>query len=318
MTGSAAAGTPGVELPRREIPGSRVWIPVMGQGTWGMGEARARFAAEVEALRLGIEEGLTLIDTAEFYGAGGAERVVGEAVRDCRERVFLVTKLWPSHAGRSEALAALSSALKRLGTEYVDAVLLHWPTRSVPLEETLAAFREMRERGLARFTGVSNFDLRWLQAAGRALGSGERLVFDEIPYGLGDRRAERSVLPWVREHGLLALAYSPLAHGRFRRWQGWERLEALARRLGRTATQLALAWLVRQPAVVAIPKAVRPEHIRQNAEAARLPLDEATLAEIEAAFPAPGRELRPALPPYNLFFRLAWAATHRRAPGGPA
>ncbi|MBX5464594.1 MAG: aldo/keto reductase, partial [Clostridia bacterium] len=263
----------------------------------------------VEALRLGIELGMTLIDTAELYGAGGAERVVGEAVRDCRERVFLVTKIWPSHAGRREALAALAGSLRRLGTGYVDAVLLHWPTRSVPLGETLAAFREMRARGLARFTGISNFDLPWLRAAWQALPAGEHLAFHEVPYGLGDRRAERSLLPWAREHGQLLLAYSPLAHGRFRRWRGWERLESVARRLELEPVQLALAWLVRQPGVVGIPKAVRPEHVRQNAAAARLALNEEVAAELEAAFPGPTRDFHPPLPPYGPFYRLVLAGS---------
>ncbi|MDI3297867.1 MAG: aldo/keto reductase [Bacillota bacterium] len=318
MTEVSASERPAPSLPLREIPGSRVLVPVMGQGTWGMGESRAAFAREVEALRLGVELGMTLIDTAELYAAGGAERVVGEAVRDCRERVFLVTKIWPSNAGRREALAALAGSLGRLRTDYVDAVLLHWPTRSVPLAETLAAFREMQERGLARFTGVSNFNLPWLQAAWQALQPGQHLAFNEVPYGLGDRRAERSVLPWARERGQLLLAYSPLAHGRFRRWAGWDRLEGMARRLGVPPAQLALAWLVRQPAVVAIPKAVQPGHVRQNAEAARLPLEEATLAELEAAFPRPPRELRPQLPPYNLFFGLVLAATRLTAQGARA
>jgi diketogulonate reductase-like aldo/keto reductase len=292
--------------------------PRIGQGTWGMGESRADRTREVEALRLGIALGLTLIDTAEFYAAGRAEAVVGDAVHDCRTSVVLVTKLWPSHAGRRDVWPAVRASLRRLRTDYLDMVLLHWPTRSVPLAETLAAFAELRAAGVVQAFGVSNFDLAWLERAAAALPPGERLACNQVRYSLRDRRAERAVLPYARRHGQVVMAYSPLGHGRLAAWPGFPQLARIAARRGVSPHQVALAWVADQPGVVAIPKAVQPAHVRDNAAAASLVLTPAERDAVAAAFPLPlplaggGLLAHPAA-----LRRLLPPGAGRRPPAGP-
>jgi diketogulonate reductase-like aldo/keto reductase len=293
---------------RVALPDSDRLLPVIGQGTWGMGVDRRRRAREVEALRLGISLGMTLIDTAEFYAAGGAEEVVGEAVRDCREQVFLVTKVWPSHADYRSVLASVRGSLRRLRTDRVDAVLLHWPTRSVPLGETLRAFAALQAAGAIGCYGLSNFGPSWLRAAEAAAPEGTRPVLNQVPYSLRDRRVEREILPYARAHGQVLMAYSPLGHrARLEAWPGYPVLAAVARARGVSPQQVALAFLVSRPAVVAIPRAVRPDHVRANAAAGDLELTPEELARLDAAFPVPRTgELR-LLPPYTPFFALVLA-----------
>jgi diketogulonate reductase-like aldo/keto reductase len=274
---------------RIAIPGSQARLPVIGQGTWRMGESRRERAREVEALRLGISLGMTLIDTAEMYGWGGAESVVGEAIRDCRDQVFVVTKVWPSHAGRRDAVASVRASLRRLGTDCVDAVLLHWPTRSVPLSETLRAFAELRAAGAVRHLGVSNMDGDWLAEAEAALPAGERLALHQVPYSLAERAAERDALPHARANGQVVMAYSPLGKGRLTSWPAYPALREVAARRGVSPAQAALAWVVSRGGVVAIPKAVDPEHVRENAAAGSLELTPDEARALEAALgPAPG------------------------------
>jgi diketogulonate reductase-like aldo/keto reductase len=242
---------------------------------------------------------------------------VGEAMRGERQRLFVVVKIWPSHAVGRAFEQALAGSLRRLGTDHADLVLLHWPTRSFPTEAVLEALRGARERGLARHIGLSNHPLPTLEAIWERTAPGE-LGFQELPYALGDRRVERSILPALRRRGDVLLAYSPLAHGRLRRHPGFGALAALARARGVAPETLALAALLQEGGVVALPKAARVEHVRANAAAADLVLTPEERADLSRAFPPPTRDFRPALPPYLAFHRLAWAAVQaasgRRGP----
>jgi len=295
----------GVDLPG----GGRV--AAIGQGSYHMGQDARSRRREVAALRLGISLGMTLIDTAEFYSGGRAEAIVGEAVADCRDQVFLVDKVWPSHAGYAEAMAAVRGALGRLRTHHLDAVLLHWPTRSAPVSETLRAFADLRREGLVRHFGVSNFHGAWLSAAEAGLPAGERVLFNEVRYSVADRGIERATLPYARAHGQIILAYSPLGEGRMARHPRYAALAQVAKRHGASPEQAALAWVVAGGGVAAIPKAVSPAHVRANAEAGDLTLDAEDVAAIDEAFRAAVGARLPALPPYGAFFRLAKAIAGR-------
>lgn len=262
-------------------------LAAVGQGTWHMGEDRRRRTREVEALRLGIALGMTLIDTAEMYADGEAERIVGDAVRDVREQVFIVSKVWPSHADRAGVYAACRGSLKRLGIDRLDGYLLHWPARGVPLEETMAAFADLVRDGLTRFVGVSNFPLDWQTRARELLGPAVPLRFNQVPYSLGDRRIERTLLPACQTQGITVMAYAPLRRLPTPRTA----LQAVADRRGATPEQVALAWCLSRPGVVAIPKAVDPDHVRQNAAAADLQLDGDELAALDQAYPPAAGDL---------------------------
>jgi diketogulonate reductase-like aldo/keto reductase len=288
-------------------------LPRLGQGTWGLGEDRRRRTAEIDALREGFALGLTLVDTAEFYGLGGAEEVVGEAVRDCRERVFVVTKIWPTHYEPRRLFAALTASLRRLGTDHVDAVLLHWPSTAVPLAETLGALAEARRQGLTRYIGVSNFDRRWLRAA---QATGVDIAFDEVPYSLADRRVEDDLLAPCQAQGVTVLAYSPLGHGRLRRWLRHPTVARLAAALGLPPAALLLAYVVAQEGVVALPKATSLEHVRQNARALDVELPADARAELAAALPGRRGAYRPDLPPAGWLFTLAERWFQLRRPRG--
>jgi len=254
-------------------------VAVVGQGTWRMGERRAAEADEVAALRLGIGLGLTHIDTAEMYGDGGAERVVGRAIARRRARVFVTTKVLPQHASYAGTLRACQRSLERLGTDYIDLYLLHWWSERHPIGETMQAMEELVRRGHVRFIGVSNFDVPQLEAARAALGR-ERLVCNQVLYHLRDREIEREVLPYCERHGIAVVGYTPLARGGFLRGVVAE----IARRRGRTPRQVALNFLTRRRALFTIPKASRPEHIRENAAARDFTLTRAEIAAIDAAF----------------------------------
>ncbi|GEK47092.1 aldo/keto reductase [Bisbaumannia pacifica] len=270
-------------------------LPAIGQGTWFMGEGLAPRRDEVRALQQGLELGLSLIDTAEMYAEGGAEEVVGEALVGRRDRAFLVSKAYPWNAGRDSAIAACERSLQRLGTDYLDLYLLHWPG-SIPLEETLEAFQRLQEAGKIRRFGVSNFDVDEL-AAFHGLPGGEACAVNQVLYHLGSRGIDYALRPWMRERGMPLMAYCPLAQaGRLRRdLLGQPALREVAGELGATPAQVLLAWAIRAQAgqreVIAIPKAVQPEHVEQNAKALDILLDDASLARLEAAFPAPTRKL---------------------------
>jgi diketogulonate reductase-like aldo/keto reductase len=269
--------------------GSR--IPVLGQGTWNMGEDPSARADEVAALRLGLDLGVTLIDTAEMYGEGGAEEVVGEAIAGRRDEVFLVSKVYPHNADRRGVQAACERSLRRMRVERIDLYLLHW-RGNVPLEETLEAFVRLREQGKIGDFGVSNFDLDdMLEAA--ALPGGELVATDQVLYNLSQRGIEWELLPWCRERRIPLMAYSPLESNPNEQagLLGNPQLAAVARRHGVTPAQVALAWLLRQDGVVVIPKAVRPQHVRENRAALDLSplLTSEDLAQLDAGFPAPRR-----------------------------
>jgi diketogulonate reductase-like aldo/keto reductase len=280
-----------------------------------MGAAPERHAAEVDALRLGIECGMTLIDTAEYYAAGGAERVVADAVADVRERVVLVTKVWPRHHNRRAIVQAVEASCQRLRTDHVDAALWHWPTRSLPLAEIVAAFRDLKERGLILTWGVSNFWSGWFEAVlSEASRQGTAVGWNQMPYALSRRAAEEAVHPLAVRNGVVLMAYSPLAHGRpLGSPAAREVLARIAESRGTTPQQVALAWVVRNPMTVAIPKAVSPMHVRANA-AADFVLSAEDIAAIETAFPRRDRE-GPIVPPYRPVFDLAWAVERRRTRG---
>jgi diketogulonate reductase-like aldo/keto reductase len=264
-------------------------IPVLGQGTWYMGEDPAQRRAEVAALRLGLDLGMTLIDTAEMYGEGGAEEVVGEAIAGRRDEVFLVSKVYPHHADRRGVQAACERSLRRLDVERIDLYLLHW-RGSVPLEETLEAFMRLREQGKIGDFGVSNFDLDdMLEAA--SLAGGELVASDQVLYNLAERGIEWELLPWCRERRIPVMAYSPLESSAAdqRGLLGNPQLAAVARRHGATPAQVALAWLLRQDGVAVIPKAVQPQHVRENRAALDLVLSAEDLSQLDAGFPPPRR-----------------------------
>ncbi|WP_417606184.1 aldo/keto reductase [Oceanimonas baumannii] len=271
-----------------------VTLPAIGQGTWYMGEGLNPRHAEIKALQQGLDLGLSLIDTAEMYADGGAEEVVGAALKGRRDEAFLVSKVYPWNAGRHSAIAACEASLKRLGTDYLDLYLLHWPG-SIPLDETLEAFERLQADGKIKRFGVSNCDLDEMQELAYTNG-GDQCAINQVLYHLGSRGIEYSLLPWQREQGLPTMAYCPLAQGgRLRREMfGNPELQAIAGDLGVTVAQLLLAWSIRQVNgrrdIIAIPKAVQPEHVQQNAEAIRLQLSDDILHQLDAAFPAPARK----------------------------
>jgi diketogulonate reductase-like aldo/keto reductase len=264
-------------------------MPVLGQGTWNMGEDPAARRDEVAALRLGLELGMTLIDTAEMYGEGGAEEVVGEAIAGRRDDVFIVSKVYPHNADSRGVQAACERSLRRLGTERIDLYLLHW-RGNVPLAETLEAFVRLREQGKIGDFGVSNFDLDDMQEAA-ALPGGDLIATDQVLYNLTRRGIEWDLLPWCHERRMPVMAYSPLESNPQEQGSllGNPQLAAVARRRGVTPAQVALAWVLRQEGVTVIPKAVRPQHVRENRAALDLKLTAEDLAQLDAGFPAPRR-----------------------------
>ncbi len=254
-------------------------VAVIGQGTWGMGESRRAERDEIAALRLGIELGMTHIDTAEAYGDGGAERVVARAIAGRRADVFITTKVWADNASYAGTLRACECSLKRLDTEYIDLYLLHWPSQH-PIAETMRAMEELVRRGLIRFIGVSNFDVAKLQAAQAAL-TRKRLACNQVLYHLRDRRIERDLLPSCEKRDMAVVGYTPLARGGFHRGV----IAELAKKYGRTPRQVALNFLTRRPSLFTIPKASRAEHVRENAAALDFSLSPDDLKAIDAALP---------------------------------
>jgi diketogulonate reductase-like aldo/keto reductase len=270
------------------LPSGRA-MPVLGQGTWYMGEDPGARADEVAALRLGIELGMTLVDTAEMYGEGGAEEVVGEAIAGRRDEVFLVSKVYPHNADRAGVHAACERSLRRLQTDRLDLYLLHW-RGGVPLAETLDAFARLKDEGKILDFGVSNFDLDDMQEAA-ALGPG--VAANQVLYNLARRGIEWDLLPWCRGQGIPVMAYSPLESNAAEQAPllGRPQLRAVAQQHGATPAQVALAWLLRQDGVAVIPKAVQPAHVRANRAALELAprLTDADMATLDAGFPPPMR-----------------------------
>lgn len=262
----------------------------LGQGAWSIGDERARRKDEIAALRLGLDLGLALIDTAEFYGGGRSEELIAEAIAGRREEVFLVSKVLPGNASKRGTIDACKRSLKRLRTDYLDLYLLHW-RESKPLEPTLEAFVALTSSGLIRDYGVSNFDVEDMEEAA-AIPGGDRIAANQVLYNVSDRGVEFDLLGWCRRHGTTVMAYTPLGNSgrRMQAILGNETLRSVADRHKATPAQIALAWLLRHDHVVAIPKAGTPGHVRENRAALDLELTQDDLREIDAAFPPPHRK----------------------------
>jgi len=275
---------------RRPFGPTSVAVPVVGQGTWNLEHDDRRTA--LAALRCGLDAGMTHIDTAEMYGDGAVEEIVGEAIAGRRDEVFLVTKVLPRNASRRGTVDACARSLRRLGTDRVDLYLLHWPGRH-PLADTIAAFEELRQKGQIRYWGLSNFDAEDLDLALAEAGP-RGIACDQVLYHPGERGIEHAVLPWCEEHDVPLMAYSPFGSGSFPspRSRGGAALAEVAQARGATPHQVALAFLVRRPAVFAIPKAARAAHVAENAAAGDLILSAAEIAALEAAFPLGERPAR--------------------------
>ncbi|MEU1589582.1 aldo/keto reductase [Micromonospora sp. NPDC005710] len=272
MTSSSTAS---IELPSGEN------MPVLGQGTWYLGERPARRRDELAALHAGLDLGMTLIDTAEMYGDGASEELVGEAISGRRADVFLVDKVLPSNASRQGTMQACRRSLQRLGVDLIDLYLLHWRGQH-PLAETIEAFAELVDAGDIGQWGVSNFDLSDMSELLDA--GGDDCATNQILYNLTRRGPEYDLLPWLREHRIPVMAYSPIEQGRL---LGHHQVAEIAARHGVTPAQVALAWVLRQDMVAAIPRSSNAEHTRDNAEARDLQLTEEDVAALDTAFPSP-------------------------------
>ena len=265
-----------VRMPSGEI------VPALGQGTWGMGEKAALHAQEIASLRAGLDLGLRLVDTAEMYGEGRTETLVGEAIAGRRDEVFLVSKVYPHNASRQAMQRACADSLRRLKTDRIDLYLLHW-AGSVPLEETLDAFGRLQREGHIRSWGVSNIDTDGIEELW-ALPGGREVQTNQVLYNLTRRGVEWDLLPWLHRHGVPLMAYSPIEQGRLTRHRG---LAAFARDRAMTPAQAALAWLLGKDDVIAIPKTADAVRLRENVQALAHPLDAAALAQLDRLFPAP-------------------------------
>ncbi|AFY57715.1 aldo/keto reductase, diketogulonate reductase [Rivularia sp. PCC 7116] len=265
---------------------SGIEIPALGQGTWRMGEDSSQKDAEIAALRLGLDMGMTLIDTAEMYGEGGAEEVVGEAIKNRRQEVYLVSKVYPHNASLKGAIAACERSLKRLKTDCIDLYLLHWRS-SIPLSETLEAFESLKQAGKIRDYGVSNFDADEMKKAIK-LPYGNQIATNQVLYNLARRGIEWDLLPWSRQHNIPIMAYSPIEQkGILKNSQ----LKSVASRHNATPAQVGLAWLLQQEGIIAIPKASNPEHVKENSVALDIQLTQEDLTELDKAFPPPNRKM---------------------------
>ena len=264
------------------LPGGEK-VPALGQGTWMMGETPGRRASELEALRRGIDLGMTLIDTAEMYGDGASEELVRDAMGSRRDELFLVTKAYPQNASRVRLPEACARSLKRLGTDRIDLYLLHW-RGGVPLAETVEAMQALQAAGKIRHWGVSNLDRDDMEELVAAGGTG--CATDQILFNLTRRGPEFDLLPWLERKGMTAMAYSPVEQGRLVRHKG---LAAVAERHSATPAQVALAWLLRREGIIAIPKAGSVAHVEENFRALDLVLDADDVRALDAAFPPPQR-----------------------------
>lgn len=257
-------------------------VPVLGQGTWYMGDEAHRRNDEIASLRQGLDLGMTLIDTAEMYGDGASEKLVGAAIAGRRDEVFLVSKVLPSNASRSGTIAACERSLRRLGTDCIDLYLLHWRGRT-PFAETIAAFEALQDAGKIRYWGVSNMDVDDMREIARAPG-GDAMATNQVLYNLTRRGIEYDLLPQAQERGLPLMAYSPIEQGRLTEFP---EVQDIAERHSVTPAQVALAWVLRQEGVIAIPKASTPAHVRENRAALDLQLTAEDLDELDAMFPPP-------------------------------
>ena len=265
-------------------------LPAIGQGTWYMGENPLQHKDEVNALRAGIDLGLTLIDTAEMYANGGAEKVVGEAITGRRDEVFLVSKVYPWNAAGQSAIQACEDSLTRLKTDYLDLYLLHW-RGDIALEETVSVMQQLIVQGKIRRWGVSNLDYADMQELSNIAG-GRECATNQVLYHLASRGIEYDLLPWCQQQKMPVMAYCPLAQaGRLRSGlMNHPALNTLAQQKGVTVAQLLLAWVIHHDGVIAIPKAGSVAHVTENAAALKVELSQAEIEIMEKAFPAPGRK----------------------------
>ena len=253
-------------------------MPVLGLGTWMMGESKRDAASELAALKLGLDLGLDFIDTAEMYGNGGAETIVGRAIAGRRDPIFLVSKVLPQNASRTGAVKACEASLKRLGTDRLDLYLLHW-AGSHPVDDTIEGFEQLKRAGKILRWGVSNFDLAEMEPL-----DGTGVASNQVLYNLTRRGIEFDLLPWCRARSIPVMAYSPIEQGRILNNRA---LTTLAKARGCSAAQLALAWVLQQEGVVTIPKATNPDHVRENRAALDMSLSAAERAALDKAFPPP-------------------------------
>ncbi|CAM1633075.1 NADP-dependent oxidoreductase domain [Bartonella choladocola] len=261
------------------------FVPALGQGTWGMGEGIAPVEAEADSLRAGLDLGLKLIDTAEMYGNGGSERVVGEALVGRRDDAFVVSKVLPSHASRKGTIAACERSLKNLKIEKIDLYLLHWQS-SIPLSETVEAFERLVEQGKIGSWGVSNFDTALMQKL-EAVSLKGHIATDQILYNLSRRGPEFDLIPWCEKRDIPVMAYAPIEQGRIMKNRD---LIALAAELDIAPSVLALAWVIRNPLMIAIPKTSSIKHLRENVKALDLALDRNVLERLDKIFLPPSQK----------------------------
>ncbi|SNY93824.1 Aldo/keto reductase [Cohaesibacter sp. ES.047] len=262
--------------------GTSETVPALGQGTWYMGDDARNKDDEIAALRRGVELGMTLIDTAELYGSGRSETLVGEAFSGMRDDVFLVSKVLPYNASEKGTIASCEMSLKRLGTDRLDLFLLHWPGTH-PLEETVEAFEKLQKDGKIRYWGVSNFNSMEMAALSSVSG-GDKVATNQVLYNLTRRGIEWDQLPSAERKGLPTMAYSPIEQARL---LADSKLQTLASDLGLTTAQLALAWVLRREHMIAIPKAGKVAHVEENAKAAEIELTQDTLDTLDQMFPPP-------------------------------
>jgi diketogulonate reductase-like aldo/keto reductase len=289
---TAADADSAITMPKRKFGPTSAAVAVIGQGTWMIeGDYDAERRA-VAALRVGLELGMTHVDTAEMYGNGRAEELIGEAIAGRREEIFLAGKVLPSNASYEGTLKACARSLKRLKTDWLDLYMLHWPSDRYPIRETMRAMEKLVSEGLVRFVGVSNFDVEELTEAEAALRN-EPMACDQVLYHLRDRGIERSLIPHCARREIAVVGYAPFGHGDFPspESRGGRVLAEIGKRHGRTARQVALNFLTRHSNVFTIPKAARPEHVRENAGGAGWKLTAEELAAIDRAFPAPDHDV---------------------------
>src|SRR5437762_9359621 len=259
-------------------------VPALGQGTWGMGEKKSARNDEVAALQLGIDLGMTLIDTAEMYGEGGAEKMVADAIAGKRDRVFVVTKVYPHNASERKMPKACERSLKRLRIDAIDLYLLHWREKNPPLAETVEAFEKLQSAGKIKRWGVSNFDVEHMKEL-LAIDGGANCAANQVLYNLENREIEVALLPWSSKNNIPIMAYSPVGHGRGLLENGT--LNKISKRYDATPAQIAFAWVLRQPSFIAIPKSSNEQHVRDNAHSIDVKLAKDDLADLDRKFPPP-------------------------------
>lgn len=272
------------DIPTLPLPSGRD-IPALGIGTWNMGESHAEEAQEVASIRKAVELGMTVVDTAEMYADGRSEEIVGKAIADLRDEVFLVSKVYPFNASATGTIEACERSLKRLGVDHLDLYLLHW-RGSHPLEETVAAFEKLKRSGKIRDWGVSNFDTDDMEELFE-VENGRNCAVNQVLYNLSRRGVEYDLLPWCQEKGLPLMAYSPIEQGRI---LNNHELIRIAKAYQATPAQVALAFLLEREGVLAIPKSAKPERVEENRGATDLDISDEDWASLDAAFPPPTRK----------------------------